>query len=79
MKWLQVLLFNTNNSINAIHSFAQSNISKYYYVISIIQFSHTDKKFQILLFNTNNSIQQKSFVFTQLNGSKYCYVSLTIQ
>ena len=34
--------------------------------------------FQILLFNNNDSIQHDSFVYTQLNGSKYCYVSLTV-
>ena len=27
----------------------------------------------------NNSIQHDSFIHTQLNGSKYFYVSLTIQ
>ena len=31
------------------------------------------------LFNTNYSIQHYLFVCTQLNGSKYCYVSLIIQ
>ena len=31
------------------------------------------------LLNTNCSIQYYSFVCTLLNGSKYCYVSLTIQ
>ena len=40
---------------------------------------HTFKEFQVLLFNTNNSIQHYSFVYTQLNGFKYCYVSVTIQ
>ena len=34
------------------------------------------KEFQVLLFNTNKSIQKGSLVWTQLNGSKYCYVSL---
>ena len=29
--------------------------------------------------NTNYSIQHNSFVCTQLNGSKYCYVSQTIK
>ena len=28
---------------------------------------------------TNNSFQYNSFIRTQLNGSKYCYVSLRIQ
>ena len=40
---------------------------------------HTVKEFQVLLINTDNSIQHYSFISTQLNGSKYCYVSLTIQ
>ena len=37
------------------------------------------KEFQVLLINTNNSIQHYSFVSTQLNSFKVCYVSLTIQ
>ena len=41
--------------------------------------SHTVKEFQVLLFNTNNFIQHYSFVCTQFNSLKYCYVSLTIQ
>ena len=45
--------------------------------IPIFQFRCTVKKFQVFLFNTNNSIQHYSFVFIQLNGSVYCYVSLT--
>ena len=44
-----------------------------------IQLKHTVKKFQVLLFNTNDSIQHYTFICTLLNGSKYCYVSLTIQ
>ena len=51
----------------------------YCYVIPIIQYGHTSKEFQVLLFNTNNCIQHYSFVCTQLNDSKYYYVSLTIQ
>ena len=35
---------------------------------------HTVKWFQVLLANTNNSIQHFSFVCTQLNGFKYCYI-----
>ena len=34
---------------------------------------------QILVFNTDQSIQNYSFIYPQLNGSKYWYVSLTIQ
>ena len=45
----------------------------------IFLFRHTVKEFQVLLFNTNNSIQKYSFVCTQLNDSKYYYLSLTIQ
>ena len=37
------------------------------------------QKFRQLLKSLNNSIQCHSFVSTQLNCFKYCYVSLTIQ
>ena len=40
---------------------------------------HTLQRLQELLFNTNDSIQYNSFVCTQWNGSKYCYVWQTIQ
>ena len=40
---------------------------------------HTVKRLQVLLFNTNNSCQHYTFIYTLLNGSKYCYVSLTIK
>ena len=75
VKWLQVLLLNSNYSIQQ-NSFicTQSYDSN---VISIFQFRYAE--FQVLLFNTYNSCQHYSFVYTQLNGSKYCYVSLTIQ
>ena len=56
VKWLQLLLCNTNN-----------------------QFRITVKEFQVLPLNTNNFIQHFSFICTQLNSSRYCYVSLTIQ
>ena len=80
IKWLQVLLYNTNYSIQ-LNSFIYllSNGSKYYDAIAMIQFKHTVKEFQVLLLKTNNSIQHYSFVCMQLNGSKYCYESLTIQ
>ena len=80
MKRIQVLLFSTNYSIQH-YSFIYppSSGTKYCYIVSIIQFRHTDKKFQVLLFNTNNSIQNYSFVSALLDGSKYSYVSLTIQ
>ena len=79
VKWLQVLVFNTNYSTEQ-YSFTstKSNGCKYCYVRPIFQFRHTVKEFQVLLFNTNFSIQHLSFC-TQLNGSTYCYVSLTIQ
>ena len=32
-----------------------------------------------MLFNTDNCIQHHSFICTQLNGSKYCDLSLTIE
>ena len=54
--------------------FTQLNWSKYCYVISIIQFLHTVKGFQELIFNSNKSIQRYSFVCTQLDGYKYCYI-----
>ena len=42
---------------------------KYFYLIRIIL--KLIKEFQVLLLSTYNSIQHYSFVFTQLNGSKY--------
>ena len=48
MKWLQVLLFNTSNSI--LHdSFISTQLdsSKYCYVIPIIPFMHIAKEFQV--------------------------------
>ena len=42
-------------------------------------FFHIVKWFQVLLCNTNYSLQHYSFICSQLNGSKYSYVSLTIQ
>ena len=79
MKWLQVLLFNTNYSLQH-NSFIciQSNCFKYCYVLLIIQFRQTVKEFQILLFNTNNFIQYYAFICTLLDCSMYCYVSLPI-
>ena len=79
VKWLQVLLFNTNFIQLNWFIWTQSNGSKYCYVIPILQSTYTLKKFQVLLFSTNNSIQHYSFICTQLNGSKYWYVSITIQ
>ena len=32
-----------------------------------------------IIFNTNISIYYSSFVYTQLNGFKYCYILLIIQ
>ena len=58
VKWVQALLFNTNNSIQHYwFIYTQSNSSKYCYVISIIQFLHTVNCFQVFEFNTNNHIQ----------------------
>ena len=87
VKWLRVLLFNTNSVQNFICT--QSNGSKYCYVIPIIQFRHPGKEFYVLLFSTNNSIHillticitnnsiRQSFVYTQLNGQTVLF--LTIQ
>ena len=54
------------------HSFisTQLNVSKYCYVIPVIQFLHTVKWLKVLLCNTNNSIQHQSFVCTQLISEK---------
>ena len=80
VKWLQVLLFNTNYSIRH-YSFIciKSNGSKNCYVMPIFQFMHTVKDFQVLLFNTYNSTKHYSFVCTQISRSNYCYASLIIQ
>ena len=80
VKWLQVLLFNTNYLIQH-YSFicTQSNDSEYGFLIPIFQLRHTDKEFQVLLFNTNNSIQHYTIFYAQLDGSKNYYVSLRIQ
>ena len=40
---------------------------------------YTIKWFQVFLSNTNISIYNLSFVCRELNGYKYCSVSLTIQ
>ena len=80
-KWFQVLLFNTNYSIQH-YSFIyiQSNGSKYFYVIPIILcciqvnvfkystqivYLYTLEWFQVLLYNTNNGNEHQSFVYTQ--------------
>ena len=78
VKWLQELLFNTNYSIeNYSYIWTQSNGSKYFYVIPIIQFTHTVKEFQVLLCITNNSIKHQSFFYTQLHDQTV--LLLTIQ
>ena len=53
-------------------------LHKQFYSILIICL-HTVKWLQGLQFKTNYSIQHYSSVCTQLNSSKYCYVSLTVQ
>ena len=86
----QVLLFNTNNSIqHNLFICTQSNGSKYWCIIPTIQFLLTVKLCQESLCpvklcqeslcNTNNSIQHSSFVRTQLNDFKYWYVTQAIQ
>ena len=44
--------------------------------LQIIQFRQTVKELHVLIFNTKNSLQNYSFVRSQLNGYKNCYVSL---
>ena len=72
------------SSIAHTNSFicTQLNSSKYWCAIPIIQFLQfymcTVKGLLVLLFKSNNSIQYYTFISTQLNGSKYCYVTLTI-
>ena len=65
--------------LNTIHSFAHSQVVPSIAILYQYFNLGTVKEFQVLLFNTNNSIQHHSFICTQLKGSKYCYVSLTIQ
>ena len=62
VKWLQVLLFDTNYSFEH-YSFIRtlSTGSKNCYVKPIIQFRH--KEFYALLFSTNNSIQRYLFIW----------------
>ena len=56
----------------------QLNCFKYFYVIPIFQIRHTVKEFQVLLFKLID-LFNITHSFAQLNGSKYCYVLLTIQ
>ena len=73
VKWLRVLLFKTNDSI-------QHKIKWFQVVLCDFcnQLRAIVKEFQVLLFNPNNSIQHYSFLHTQLNSSKNCYESLII-
>ena len=64
-----MLVHNNHNSIpNNYFIYTQTNGSKYFYVISLIQFRLTVKGFQVLLFKTDYSIQYCTFVCIQLNG-----------
>ena len=55
-------------------------ICKYILLITFLdKLELTVKEFQVFLLNTNNPIQHYSFVCTELNGSIYWYISLTIQ
>ena len=71
VKWFQIFLSNTNNSV-WYHLFAHSEV-----VSSIVQtnsFSSAQLNwFQVLLFNTNNSIQHKSFAHNQMISSIAMY------
>ena len=77
VKWLQVLLFNTNYSIQD-YSFicAELNCSKHCNVLLIIQLKRT--KIQVLLFNANNSIQHYSFICTQFQ-TEVCITNNSIK
>ena len=48
-------------------------------IITMYSFMLSIKEFQVFIISTNNSIQQYSFIRTQLNYFKYCYVLLTIR
>ena len=80
-----LILLNINHFVSRpLNSFNYSTLInlhtwKWFQVLLIIQIKSAVKEFQVSLFNTINSIQHYSFVCTQLNSSKYCYVSLTIQ
>ena len=72
VKWFQILLCSTNNSIQ-YYSFVctKLNGSKYWYVMPIIQSLHIVKRFQVFHID--------SFICTQLNGSRYYNVIPIIQ
>ena len=63
----------------SLSSFSHSQMVSIILFLLLITCLRTVKWFQVLLFNTNYSIRRHSFVCTQLNGSKYCYVPQTIQ
>ena len=67
VKWFQLLLLNNNS----IHSFVHSQMVSRLLRNTNNSILLTDKRFQVFYIN--------SFIYTQLNGSKHCCVSLTIQ
>ena len=92
LKCFQVLLFNTNISIQHYSLiYTPSNGSKYCYVIPIILFCIQINGFnnftQIVLFTHSyivqriamyhkNSIRYQSFIYTQLNGQRILFLTM---
>ena len=56
-------------------------ISKHIFLIAFLNehAQYTVELFHLFLSDTNNSIYSQSFVCTQFNVFKYCYLTLTIQ
>ena len=81
-KTLMIELICLHTSITIV--FTQLNGFNNCYAITIILFNiiiclPTVKLLQVFLFNTNYSIQHDSLICTQLNSSKYWYLSQSIQ
>ena len=90
MAWLGLVWFYGISTIviylmsNNLYIYIEYMICKHILLLTFLNapeliFLHTAKEFQVMQFNANNSIWHYSFVCTQLNGFKYCHVSLTIQ
>ena len=77
MRWLQLLIFNSNCSIeDDSFIWVQSNSSKYCHLMPIIKFLHTVIGFQVLLCTSNNSIKRQSFIYTQLNNETVLFLTI---
>ena len=89
MVWFDLVLWYNNHcrSVNAksiLYLFIKYMISEHILLITFLKeteliFYQTIKWFHLFLSNTNNSTYYLSFVRTQFNVFKYCYVSRTIQ